>query len=118
MEAVRDMTGHWPASAVHFEDFGAGQGVAAEGDTAFTVRIASSGASYLVPAGASILEILRLNGHNIASSCEAGSCGTCRTGLLGGAADHRDLVLAEHERARAIMVCVSRARDGELLLDL
>lgn len=117
MEAVRDMTGHWPASAVHFEDFGAGA-AAARGDTDFSVRLARSGATYLVPAGTSILEILRRNGHNIASSCEAGSCGTCRTRLLGGEADHRDLVLAAHERGGEIMVCVSRARSGELVLDL
>lgn len=117
MEAVRDMTGHWPASAVHFEDFGAGAAAASD-DTDFSVRLARSGATYLVPAGTSILEILRRNGHNIASSCEAGSCGTCRTRLLGGKADHRDLVLAEHERGGEIMVCVSRARSGELVLDL
>jgi phthalate 4,5-dioxygenase reductase subunit len=118
MAAVRDMTGHWPASAVHFEDFSAGTSTAQAGDRAFTVRLARSNAAYVVPEGASILEILRQNGHNIASSCEAGSCGTCRTGLLGGEADHRDLVLAEHERGHAIMLCVSRARGDELLLDL
>jgi len=117
MEAVRDMTGHWSTAAVHFEDFGAGAAAASD-DTAFTVRLARSGATYAVPAGTSILEILRRNGHNIASSCEAGSCGTCRTRLLGGEADHRDLVLAEHERGGEIIVCVSRARGGELILDL
>lgn len=117
MEAVRDMTGHWSSAAVHFEDFGAGA-AAAGADTDFTVRLARSGATYVVPAGTSILEILRRNGHNIASSCESGSCGTCRTRLLGGEADHRDLVLAEHERGGEIMVCVSRARGGELVLDL
>jgi phthalate 4,5-dioxygenase reductase component len=117
MEAVRDMTGHWSSAAVHFEDFGAGA-AAASTDADFAIRLARSGATYVVPAGTSILEILRRNGHNIASSCEAGSCGTCRTRLLAGEADHRDLVLAEHERGGEIMVCVSRARSGELVLDL
>ncbi len=117
MEAVRDMTGHWSSAAVHFEDFGAAPATRAD-DTDFTVQLARSGARYLVPAGTSILEILRQNGHSIASSCEAGSCGTCRTRLLGGVADHRDLVLAEHERDGEITVCVSRARGGELVLDL
>ena len=51
------------------------------------------------------------------SSCETGTCGTCRTKLLAGEADHRDLVLAEHERADTIMICVSRARSDEITID-
>jgi hypothetical protein len=43
--------------------------------------------------------------------------GTCRTRLLGGDADHRDLVLTDAERADHIMLCVSLARAGELVLD-
>jgi phthalate 4,5-dioxygenase reductase subunit len=54
----------------------------------------------------------------VRSSCEAGSCGSCRTRLLGGTAEHRDFVLGEGERDDAIMICVSRARSAELVLDL
>jgi phthalate 4,5-dioxygenase reductase subunit len=71
-----------------------------------------------VPVGATILETLRTNGIDVPSSCESGTCGTCRTKLLAGAADHRDLVLAEHERNTNIMICVSRATSDELVLDL
>jgi phthalate 4,5-dioxygenase reductase subunit len=119
MQAVRDMTGHWPGSAVHFEDFGAAATSRAD-DVAFRVRLARSGMALEVPAGASILETLREAGHAVPFSCEAGTCGTCRTGLQGGAADHRDLVLMEHEKASQIMICVSRAAAGtdELVLDL
>ena len=49
--------------------------------------------------------------------CGTGTCGTCRTKLLAGVADHRDLVLAEHEKADTIMICVSRARSPELVID-
>ena len=120
MQAVRDMTGHWPASAVHFEDFGSGGGQRRDDDTAFTVRLAKSGCSFDVSAGASILEVLRAQGIAVAHSCESGTCGSCRTALLAGEADHRDLVLMEHEKASQIMVCVSRAAPGthELVLDL
>lgn len=119
MQAVRDMTGHWPASAVHFEDFGATPAARPE-DHPFRVRLARSGTMVEVPAGTSILAALRAAGRHVPASCEAGTCGTCRTGLLAGAAEHRDLVLTEPERARAIMVCVSRAAPGEaeLVLDL
>jgi phthalate 4,5-dioxygenase reductase component len=54
----------------------------------------------------------------VSSSCESGTCGSCRTGLLAGEAEHRDLVLRPDEQAQQIMVCVSRARSSELVLDL
>lgn len=120
MQAVRDMTGHWPASAVHFEDFGSGGGQKRADDAAFAVRLASSGARIDVPPGTTILDALRGAGIAVSHSCESGTCGSCRTGLLGGAVDHRDLVLMEHEKASQLMVCVSRAAPGteELVLDL
>jgi phthalate 4,5-dioxygenase reductase subunit len=120
MQAVRDMTGHWPAGSVLFEDFSAGEKVAAAADTPFRVRLARHGAVLAVPAGTSILSVLREAGHAVPFSCEAGTCGSCRTGLLGGTAEHRDLVLQAAEQASQIMVCVSRAAPGcdELVLDL
>ena len=73
-----------------------------------------------VPAGTTILDALRAAGHAVPSSCETGTCGTCRTRLVAGEADHRDLVLMEHEKAAFIMPCVSRAAPGcdELVLEL
>ena len=71
-----------------------------------------------VPAGTSILEALRAAGHTVPSSCESGTCGSCKTKLVSGDVDHRDLVLAEHEKAGHIMVCVSRARTGDLVIDI
>jgi len=117
MEAVRDMTGHWSRAAVHFESFADAAQTRTAEDRAFSVRLARSGEVVEVPANVSILEALRARGHPVPSSCESGTCGTCRTRLLGGDADHRDLVLSDAERADNIMVCVSRARSAELVLD-
>jgi len=117
MQAVRDMTGHWSSAAVHFEDFGTAK-THTENDRPFVVRLARQGTSLEVPQDRSILETLRTAGIHVPSSCESGTCGTCRTGLLSGEADHRDLALSDQERARSIMICVSRARGGELVLDL
>jgi phthalate 4,5-dioxygenase reductase subunit len=116
MEAVRDMTGHWQMHAVHFEDFGSDLVRSRADDVSFTVKLAKSGRSFEVPVGSTILEIMRQHGVDAPSSCESGTCGTCRTPLLGGDVDHRDLVLEEHERASAIMICISRGR-GTIEID-
>ena len=118
MEAVRDMTGHWPDSAIHFESFGVGDAAMFEPNQSFTIKLASSGALIEVDMQHTALEALRAHGCRVASSCEAGSCGSCRTEYLSGDVEHRDLVLGEDEKAHQIMVCVSRARGGELVLNL
>jgi phthalate 4,5-dioxygenase reductase subunit len=117
LEAVRDMTGHWPASAVHFESFVDAAAAQRPEDRAFTVVLARSGARIEVPPGRSILEAMRAGGHAAPSSCESGTCGTCRTALVSGDPDHRDMVLTEEERAGQIMICVSRARSAEIAID-
>jgi phthalate 4,5-dioxygenase reductase subunit len=117
MDAVRDMTGHWSDSSVHFEDFVGAIAVRAD-DKPFEVRLAKRGRSYEVPAGISILDTLRKNGHLLASSCESGTCGTCRTRFTVGEPDHRDLVLSEKEKRSEIMICVSRAKTKSLTLDI
>jgi phthalate 4,5-dioxygenase reductase component len=117
MDAVADMSGHWPSGSIHFESFGVDASLQAT-NAAFTVRLQKSGTTLDVSASQSILEALRASGIRVASSCESGTCGSCRTGLLAGEAEHRDMVLSDAERACNIMVCVSRARSAELVLDL
>lgn len=117
MDAVRDMTGHWPDSAVHFEDF-IGASAPHADDKAFEVRLAGNGESYEVAAGVSILDTLRQHGHVLASSCESGTCGTCRIRFTEGEPDHRDLVLSEREKRSEIMICVSRSKSPALTLDI
>lgn len=117
MDAVADMSGHWPSGTIHFESFGVDASVYAA-NTAFTVRLNRSGRDVAVSADQSILEALRASGLRIASSCESGTCGTCRTGWLGGEPEHRDMVLDDDEKASQIMICVSRAKSPELVLDL
>ena len=118
MDAVRDMTGHWADSAIHFESFGVGDASMFEPNQAFAIRLAKSGGVIDVGVQQTALEALQAHGCRVASSCEAGSCGSCRTSYLAGDVEHRDLVLGEDEKAAQIMVCVSRARGGELVLDL
>lgn len=117
MDAVRDMTGHWPSGTIHFENFGANSATTKE-NIPFTVHLQRSGVSLHVPADKSILDVLRGANVRVASSCESGTCGSCKTALCSGEADHRDLVLSTDERNSQIMVCVSRAKSQELTLDL
>jgi phthalate 4,5-dioxygenase reductase subunit len=120
MEGVRDMTGHWPDSAIHFESFGADTQPRAD-DEAFDVVLQRSGQRVSVGARQSLLDALRAKGIHVSSSCESGTCGSCKVRLLDGEADHRDMVLLPEEKADHVMVCVSRAKTGSgdcLVLDL
>jgi phthalate 4,5-dioxygenase reductase subunit len=117
LEAVRDMTGHWSPQAIHMESFIDAGAAQRPQDVPFDVVLARSGARLPVPPGISILEAMRAAGHEAPSSCESGTCGTCRTTLLAGVADHRDLVLTEEEKTRHIMICVSRAATPEITID-
>lgn len=98
------------------EGDGAKAGVAAE----FTVRIASTGTGYRVPADRTIAEVLTAHGVEVELSCEQGICGACLTPVLAGEPDHRDEVQTPDERAAGdrITICCSRARSPELLLGL
>ena len=116
MEAVRAMTDHWSSTAVHFEAFSEAE-THKPTDKPFKLRLARSGEVLDVPTTKTIIEVLRDRGLEVPSSCETGTCGTCRTKLVAGEADHRDLVLAEHERADTIMICVSRAKSDEITID-
>ncbi len=118
MDAVRDMTGHWPESAVHFEDFGSDLVRPRADDVPFIIQLGRGGPKLEVPVGTTILETIRAHGRKTPSSCESGTCGTCRTTVLDGEPDHRDLVLSEAEKKAAMMICVSRAKSGLLVLDL
>ena len=117
LEAVHDMTGHWSPSAIHMESFIDAAAARKPEDHAFSVVLAQSQARIEVPPGISILEAMRASGHEAPSSCESGTCGTCRTRLLAGKADHRDLVLTDRERETHLMICISRALTPEITID-
>lgn len=106
-----------PAGTLHVERF---TGVTAgEGDE-FEVVLDRSGRTLTVPAGRSILEVVEEAGIAVLSSCREGTCGTCETEVRAGVPDHRDVLLTPDERAagETMMICVSRARGGKLVLDL
>ena len=117
MEEVKAVTGHWPESRIHFEDFASDVQAVKPDDKAFTVRNAKTGETVEIPADATILETLRAQGHRLPSSCESGTCGSCKTRLVEGEPDHRDMVLTDREQEDHIMICVSRAKSDALVLE-
>jgi len=109
----------WNKENVHLEYFGAAPQDTA-GDRAFRVTIASSGASYEIPADQTVVQALQQHGVEILVSCEQGVCGTCITRVLEGECDHRDLYFTDEEKAKhdQFTPCCSRAKSGVLVLDL
>lgn len=109
----------WPAERVHLEYFGAAP-QDTSGDTAFEVKLASSGQTYTIPADKSVCAALLEHGIDIPISCEQGVCGTCITRVLAGTPDHRDVYFTDEEKAAndQFTPCCSRARTSLLVLDL
>src|ERR1700712_1313576 len=117
VQATKDLG--WPPEQVHLEYFGAAPQQTA-GDGAFQVKIASSGATYEVPADQTVVQALQAHGIEILTSCEQGVCGTCITRVLQGEGEHRDLYFTDEEKARHVQFtpCCSRAKSALLVLDL
>ncbi|MGV3490204.1 MAG: flavin reductase family protein [Devosia sp.] len=108
----------WPEEAVHFEYFANAHEI--DRSTSFTVELARSALTLEIPAGKSIIEVMRENDVDAPTSCEQGACGTCLTRVLEGEPDHQDVYLNATERRSnaAMLTCVSRAKSGRLVLDI
>jgi len=112
--------GIWPPEAIHIEYFSADQAGLAAPSHAFEVKLQRSGRTIPVAASSSIVDALCANGIEVATSCREGVCGTCLTDVVAGTPDHRDAFLSDKERKAGdkMMICVSRAKSGQLVLDL
>ncbi len=117
VEEIKAISGHWPEGRVNFENFKPVEVTRAD-DVAFEVTLQKSNQTITVPADRSILEAIREAGIKTTSSCESGTCGSCKSRLVEGDVDHRDMVLMEDEKADHIMICVSRPNTGDLTIDL
>ncbi|MGI6871133.1 PDR/VanB family oxidoreductase [Amycolatopsis sp. 3B14] len=119
LAAVESACRDWPPFSLHVERFTAREQAPAR-DEPFEVELRRTGATVTVTPGISVLEAVRGAGVDVLSSCRQGTCGTCETGVLAGVPDHRDSILADHERAagEVMFVCVSRSCTDRLVLDL
>lgn len=108
----------WREGRLHFEIFTAPQPKA--GDQAFEVVLRSTGESFPVPAGRSILDVLIAAGKDPLHDCKRGDCGICQVGVIEGIPDHRDFILTDAEKTagKVMQICVSRSKTPRLVLDL
>ncbi|WP_327298028.1 MULTISPECIES: PDR/VanB family oxidoreductase [unclassified Streptomyces] len=115
LEAV---TAALPAgAALHLERFAPQAADAADADS-FDVELRRSGRTVTVAPGSTVLAAVRAEVANVPYSCEQGFCGTCQQRVIDGEIDHRDELLTDAERDDSMLICVSRARGGRLVLDL
>jgi ferredoxin-NADP reductase len=121
MKAAAAAAVAWPEGTVHCEYFtgpGALPPAPLGEDRPFRVRLARSGGEYEIPAGETIIDVLRRNDVSVKASCELGYCGACLTPYRAGEPDHRDQILSEPDRQRYVLICCSRAKTPVLELDL
>lgn len=112
-------------AALHIERFTStadpgGPDTAAGSNDGFEVELAKSGLVLQVPAGETLLHVIRAAVPSVLYSCEEGHCGTCETRVLDGVPDHRDTVLTDEEHAagETMMICVGRSKSRRLVLDI
>ena len=69
--------------------------------------------------GATVLEGSRAAGLHLPSSCEVGSCATCRARLISGASTHKsNFALADDELAAGyVLACQCLPASAEIALD-
>ncbi|MEE4188588.1 MAG: reductive dehalogenase, partial [Roseobacter sp.] len=107
-----------PESARHLEFFSVPD-VPEYTNHPFTV-VLKDGRRVNVPADTSAAGALIEAGVAVDLKCSDGLCGVCKCGLLSGEVEHRDFVLSQAQRARALILCQSRAAspNGVIFLDL
>lgn len=116
LKVVRDAVVGYPGAELHFERFSAPP---IENGVQFQVQLGAGGPVLDVGPERSALETVLAARPGTPHSCRQGFCGTCKVRVLAGNPDHRDTVLAETQRADGqMLLCVSRANGGRLVLDI
>lgn len=86
----------------------------------FTLKLAKSGKTLVIPADKTATAVLQENGIAIDVKCSDGICGVCKCGLVAGEVEHRDFVLSKAQRKTSVILCQSRAanENGVIEVDL
>ena len=86
----------------------------------YIVELRRSKRTIVVKPDQTLLNAVLDAGMSANYSCCEGICGACETPVLEGEVEHLDSLLNDEERAasKTMMICVSRAKRGTLVLDM
>jgi len=121
LEALDEMSVHWPDNTLFFEHFNAeAKLLDPENEHAFDVVLKDSDMTVRVEANQTVIDALTAAGIDVPCDCAEGLCGTCEVQVLDGQVDHRDHVLSKKERADSnrMMTCCSRAKGVKITIAL
>ncbi len=112
LESVRAMRDKQANAPLHYERFGPPPVV---GGVPFELELARSRRVLSVPANRSALDVMLDSEPTTAYSCQQGFCGTCKVKVLAGQVDRRGRAA---EGDGEMLVCVSRAKSGRVVIDV
>lgn len=111
LEAVRLARNEHADAPLHYERFSPPPVV---DGVAFELELARSRRVVSVPADRSALDVMLDHDPMTPYSCRQGFCGTCKVKVLAGQVDHRGRAAVGDDE---MLVCVSRAKAGRLVID-
>ena len=111
LESVRIARNEHANAPLHYERFSPPPVV---DGIPFQLELARSKRVLDVPANRSALDVMLDIDPTAAHSCRQGFCGTCKVRVLGGQVDRRGRT---SETDGEMLVCVSRANGGRVVID-
>ncbi|OHV05282.1 PDR/VanB family oxidoreductase [Mycobacterium talmoniae] len=111
LEAVRTARDEHADAPLHYERFGPPPVV---DGVPFELELARSQRVLSVPANRSALDVMRDRDQTTPYSCQQGFCGTCKVKVLCGDVDRRGRAAEGDDE---MLVCVSRAHGGRVVID-
>ena len=111
LEAVRVARNEYADAPLHYERFSPPPVV---DGVPFELELARSRRVLSVPANRSALDVMLDHDPTTPYSCQQGFCGTCKVKVLAGQVDHRGRTAVGDDE---MVVCVSRANGGRIIID-
>lgn len=111
LEAVRVARNEYGGAPLHYERFSPPPVI---DGLPFELELARSRQVLQVPANRSALRVMLDRDPTTAYSCQQGYCGTCKVKVIAGQVDRRGRAVEGDDE---MLVCVSRAKTGRVVID-